>query len=223
MGISHSKHFLYLVIPKTGSATVRHAVDPFREVKRTSAHFSEHVPLHRLAVEHLPLLDTYFSFSFVRNPYDRLYSGYLQDKWAAENLDHWRAVKKPIFEAIGDDFNRYIQEYVATADRWNDPDWICFCPMHAFTHIGGKQRLNFVGRTETLERDLAFLSHRLGLDLGAIESKNVSSPPSREGLKYLHHYSPESLRLVNGLYAQDFAYFGYQPIEHPSSANLSSE
>lgn len=75
MGISHSKRFFYLVVPKTGSLTIRHAIDRFREIKRASDHFSEHVPLHRIAPDYLPLLDSYFTFSFVRNPYDRLYSG----------------------------------------------------------------------------------------------------------------------------------------------------
>lgn len=83
--------------------------------------------------------------------------------------------------------------------------------MHAFTHTGGQQRVEFIGRTETLNADLRCVSDRLDLGVTEIENKNVSTPPT-ENLKYLHHYDAESPRIVNTLYAEDFARFGYAPV-----------
>ncbi|MQW02699.1 hypothetical protein GHK45_02275 [Sinorhizobium meliloti] len=84
--------------------------------------------LRSLASSHADLTRDFFKFSFVRNPYDRLYSGFQQDVLAAYKLKHWEESKKPIFDRIGEDFNRYVIEYVTRADIRNDPFWICFAP-----------------------------------------------------------------------------------------------
>lgn len=210
MGISTTKSFIYFVIPKTASSTVRKALDQHRDVKRPTEHFSEHVTIKRFRDSpYAQLLESYFKFSFVRNPYDRLYSGFLQDRFAAYNLPHWQAAKQPIFRTVGEDFNRYVCEFAAHADLLNDPFWICFCPMHAFTHVDGKLAIDWIGRTEHLESDLVELSHLLGIEIKATPKENVRSESLKPG-RHLRHYRRETVETVNRLYADDFAYFGYK-------------
>ncbi|RVE81806.1 sulfotransferase family 2 domain-containing protein [Sinorhizobium meliloti] len=221
MGISLQKQFIYFVVPKTGSATLRKALSQYIDIKRPTEHFSEHVPIKRfLASSHADLTRDFFKFSFVRNPYDRLYSGFRQDVLAAYKLKHWEESKKPIFDRIGEDFNRYVIEYVTRADIRNDPFWICFCPMHEFTHLNGRLFVDFVGKTETLWDDIRKLEKILKLECAETEDLNVRNP-SRSELKYIEHYSPEVIEIVNGLYSDDFRYFGYTPLE-PSAFHARS-
>jgi hypothetical protein len=213
VGISDSKKFIYLVVPKAGSATVRHALGDLRNIVRPTSHFSEHIPLHRFRTSpHAHKLDLYRCFSFVRNPYDRLYSGFLQDKFAAYNLPHWRDAKQPIFDRIGNGFNRYLQEYVADADILDDLYWTCFCPMHAFTHENGVNRMQFIGRTETLSEDLRRLAKILDITIGPVLELNVRTSRDGDGLKYASLYDNRSIELVNDMYRMDFEFFGYKTL-----------
>jgi hypothetical protein len=209
MGISLRKKFIYFVIPKTGSATLRKALSPYVDIKRPTQHFSEHVPIRRfLESQHSSLAEEFFKFSFVRNPYDRLYSGFQQDLLAAYKLKHWEAAKKPIFDKIGENFNRYIEEYVTVADIRNDPFWVCFCPMNEFTHRDGKIFVDFIGKAERLWDDAKKLETLLDVEFLQTEDLNVRDA-SRAPLKYVKHYNCRSIEIVNEIYAEDFQYYGY--------------
>ncbi|NRP75223.1 hypothetical protein ILFOPFJJ_06146 [Ensifer psoraleae] len=209
MGISLQKKFIYFVIPKTGSATARKAFSPYVDVKRPTQHFSEHVPIKRfLTSDYSHLTREFFKFTFVRNPYDKLYSGFRQDLLAAYTFKHWEEAKKPIFEKIGEDFNRYISDYVAHADIRDDPFWICFCPMNEFTHLDGNLFVDFIGKTENLWDDARKLEKILNLECAPTEDLNVTDP-SRTPLKYAKHYNRRSIEIVNELYLEDFQYYGY--------------
>lgn len=210
MGISNSKRFIYFVIPKTGSATIRNAIDKYRDITHPTAIFSEHVTIERfLTSNYAHLFEQYYKFSFVRNPYDRLYSGFLQDSFGVATMPHWRSAKGQIFAEIGTNFNRYIEDYVTRADIFNDPFWVHFCPMHAFTHRNGELVLDWLGKAESLEVDFRGLAKRLDLDIGPLESRNVRGETANSNLKYMHHYNARSIEIVNSIYRNDFMYFGY--------------
>ena len=222
MVISHRHRYLYFVVPKCASATVRQSLAPYTDIGYPVTNFTQHMPIRRfLASEHGPLLDAgYFRFTFVRHPYDRLYSGYVQDRHATTQSPRWRNAKEPIFRTIGDDFNRYMLEHVRRADRENAWQWICFCPMHAFAYVDGECVLDFVGRAEDVAGGLAQLSARLRIPIAKADDVNVKVEPA-EDLKYLDHYDRATLELVNDLYQEDFERFGYSrvdPQHHPVRA-----
>jgi len=182
-------------------------------VKTLPGFFSEHFTIKRfLASEYAPLMEEYFKFTFVRNPYDKLYSGFIQDLYAAKSYPRWIDAKGRLIDEIGDNFNKYMQEHVANSDILNDWKWVCFTPLHAFTHKDGIYRLDWFGRTENLEADLHILSQKLGLAIGNVENKNVRQPPLGEQ-KYLDKYERRTVELVNDLYAFDFEFFGYEKLD----------
>lgn len=157
-------------------------------------------------------MQSYFKFTFVRNPYDRIYSGYLQDRHAAANLPRWTKEKKPIFDTIGDDFEAYLLDYALMADIRSDWRWICFCPMTEFAYVGNERHVDFVGRAESLEADLHALGERLRLPLRKAEDQNVRNGFCMEEPKYLHHYTSRAIDAVNDAYRLDFERFGYRMI-----------
>ncbi|WP_082546098.1 sulfotransferase family 2 domain-containing protein [Rhodanobacter sp. Root627] len=214
MLISHRHKFLYFVIPKCGSATLRQSLAPHADIGWPVNNYEQHVPIKRfLLTPEAPLLSTYFRFTFTRNPYDRIYSGYLQDRFASEHYPRWTKEKKPIFDEIGEDFAAYLEHYVSTADIGSDWRWICFCPMTEFATLDGKNMLDFVGRAEHLEEDMNKLGDALGLTIQKAPDHNVRTGTCSESLKYIDKYTPRSIQIVNDLYAQDFANFGYTMLD----------
>lgn len=211
MVISHRHRYLYFVVPKCASATVRQSLAPYTDIGYPVTKGVQHLTIEGfLASEHAPLWDAgYLRFSVVRNPYDRLYSGWLQDRFAATQSPRWKQAKAGLLEAVGDDFGRYVVEHVRKADRLHAWDWICWCPMHAFTCRDGQPALDLVGRAEDVEGTLAALSARLGVPITKAEDANVNVAPAA-GLKHLGQYDRATIEVVNELYAEDFRLFGYE-------------
>jgi len=215
MVISHRYKFLYFVIPKTASATLRKSLEPFVDIGWPVTKHPQHVTVAAfLQSEHAELFDQYLKFTCVRNPYDRLYSGYLQDRFAAENYPRWTKVKKPIFDRIGDDFSTYFNDHAIRADLENDWQWICFCPMSAFA-LGpdGGLAMDFVGRAETLEQDIGALATLTGAPITKAPDENVRQGVCRTRPKYLEHFDRKTIASVNEIYRRDFELFGYEMID----------
>ena len=212
MVISHQKKFIFSVIPKTASATLRHAIKDLTDIGWPHTKDAEHVPLHKaMSGEHASLFSSYTTFSFVRHPYDRLYSGYLQDIWASKNNDRWKEAKEELFLSIDYNFSQYLSKYVAQADLSNAWDWICFTPMHAFTSHGG-YNIDFIGKYETFEDDVIYLSQILGVpEISISDDLNVRRTKGGT-FKYLPFYTPDDVALVNELYDEDFRSFDYTKI-----------
>jgi hypothetical protein len=223
MVISHRHRYLYFVVPKCASATVRDSLAPYTDVGYPVTKGPQHVTVRQfLASPDKHLAEGgYFRFTFVRHPYDRLYSGYLQDRHAATQSPRWQKAKGPIFRVIGDDFNRYVVEHVRRAAVFDAWEWICFCPMHAFAYLDGQRMVDWVGRAETLEASLAELAARLQLPLRKSADMNVNTPP-QDGLKYLDRYDRATLEIVNEMYRDDFERFGYERVD-PAGCPVRAE
>lgn len=213
MIISHRHRYLYFVIPKCASSTVRHSIRDLSDIGFPVTNYTQHVPLRAfLASEHAALLGSYFAFTFVRNPYDRLYSGFLQDLKAGNGYAKWMPVKRPIFDVIGADFNRYMRDYVRFANLTTDWEWICFCPMHEFVYLDGIRRLDWIGKAEDVTGGLTELSQHLGVPIRKTGDFNVNLE-YRGQLKYLGMYERATVALVNELYRDDFRLFGYEQLD----------
>lgn len=213
MVLSHRHNYVFSVIPKTGSGSLRMALKQYTDVGWPLTDFDQHVPLAQAALkeDYFDFYKEYFSFSFVRNPYDRLYSGFLQDSWASKNLPAWKKVKHDIFESIGYDFNRYILDFVSQSDILNDWSWICFCPMWSFTELDNFE-LDYIGKYENYNHEIEKLSKLLNIDIRINQSINTTDQSHSE-LKYLKHYSAETISCINEIYDLDFAKFGYDKVD----------
>lgn len=222
MVISHRHEFLYFVIPKTGSATLRKSLEPYVDIGWPVSNYKQHETIREFLDSELSaLFRKYKKFTFVRNPYDRLYSGYLQDRFASQNYPRWAKAKQPIFDKLGDDFPTYFNEYVLHADIVSNWEWICFCPMSEFA-LGpdGELAMEFVGRSENLAEDVGKLASFIGLPIVKAADENVRSGLCDAKPKYLAHFDRRTVAAINETYQQDFNLFGYEmldPERFPSS------
>lgn len=229
MIISHRHKYLYFVVPKCASATIRHSLAPLTDIGYPITDYPQHQTIGQfLQTEYSHLLqEDYFRFTFVRNPYDRIYSAFLQDQYAAAHYSEWRLVKEPKLASVNNDFNRYILEIVKNANIAESWEWICFCPMHEFSRRDGKCLMNFIGRSETLDVDLKKLSTLLRAPIVKSDDKNASFGVSKASdQSYLRYYNRATVEVVNEIYARDFEYFGYlmrSPEAHPEYGDAAPQ
>jgi hypothetical protein len=215
MLISDRKKFIFLHNPKAAGSSIRSAFvnyddrdnffwDHEDNVKLSRVVDKAHITLDDFSVyPDAPLIEEYFVFGFVRNPYSRVYSAFLERK------SQW---------GLSDDvdFNQFVQTELNEINIRFDWNFIHFCPQSYFFYSAGKCKADFIGRFEHLKRDfpraLNLAKLDTDVDLPYLNRRTSSTDPSgdRPDLKdYLEKYDPDSLSLINRLYDRDFVYFGY--------------
>lgn len=144
----------------------------------------------------------YFKFSFVRNPWSRLYSAYsflkkggmneMDRRWAEEHL------------ACFNDFDSFVKEWITPE---NIRSWIHFYPQHYFICDDALNlKMDFVGRFETLNQDFAHVQHQLSMPVTPLPHIN----PTAGQDSYVDHYSDEARAIVASAYRDDIRLFSYE-------------
>ena len=146
-------------------------------------------------------LDDYFTFCFVRNPWDRLVSAYeflkrggrgpADRAWAAGVLARYTS------------FEDLVLHYLH-AGRIFDRD--ALRPQYAYLTLPGQRDVlvDFVGRYETLEEDFEAVARRL--------DKEVHLPHLNASRRkdYRAYYTDRLVDRVRDLYQDDVTLFGYE-------------
>jgi len=164
----------------------------------------------------------YFKFTFVRNPYDRMYSFFLQ---------MWNFIK-PLIPEAAEDKDSKPADYFKPIPRWYyHPDFknklqhIPFrnTPQYLFTHNSKlENQMNYIGRLEKYENDYDRVIEIINPSTRFANKrrepktriKNVRNQDSEtDGYKYLDQYDQESLDFVNQHFQKDFEFFYYRIIE----------
>jgi hypothetical protein len=238
MIISHSYRFVIFSPWKTASSTLGLRFHSYDESPYSRFfHFNAH--LTRVVHQHLTLADFrllpesrlgYTTASFVRNPYDRAYSGFIQlqrdiaeqpkeaypSKWIKELVAAQLAENARRLIAAAYDFNQWIlalPEYEIYEAGCNTS-----MPLHPasyWTHSGGQQSVDFVGRVESFEEDVKRLCTLIGIPLPAKENANVTDAlrdPGMLSYRYVSRMSRVAIDRINRLFADDFATFGYEQV-----------
>lgn len=146
------------------------------------------------------LLHSYFTFTIVRNPWDRILSAYLflkkggasskDREWGERHLSRY------------DSFDSFVKGWVTPN---NIHSYLHFQPQYQFIRLHGDlPAVDFVGRFENLEQDFITIRDRLELevDLPSL-NRNKSRRP------YSEYYTEESAEIVRHVYQKDVTFFNY--------------
>ena len=159
--------------------------------------------------------DDYYKWGFVRNPWDRLFSLYL-DKvhdgtWEFDDMcrpfSRIRSLRKKY--EYKHQFNLMtFEEFVKCIVKI--PDFLCdthILPQH---YSFNPQEMDFIGRFENFEADMLKVLNIVvpDHDIKKFERRNQSS--SRGGKAYREHYTDEMREIVARKYARDIELFDYQ-------------
>ncbi len=142
--------------------------------------------------------DQYFKFAIIRNPWDRLVSAFFYlDAGGSNRYDE--AFRRQNLLRYGGDFTRFVRdmERLVNAKHFQPQCvWIC--------DTEGYLLADFVGRFETLDRDLETIGNRLNVSPARLPHRNRS-----EHRSYKEYFTEETRNLVGQLYAMDTKAFGY--------------
>jgi hypothetical protein len=130
--------------------------------------------------------DGWFSFAFVRNPWDRMVSAY------SYLLGHG-------MEETFEDFV-YRHNLPSTSHEIRDHT----IPCHLHTHHDGKLMVDFVGRYENFDEDIVEIMSRFGRK----RLPPVANPSKRT--HYTDYYTDDTRKRVAEVFAEDIDLFGYR-------------
>lgn len=142
-----------------------------------------------------------FSFTFVRNPFDRLVSSFFFLKSGGHNQYNQESYNKYMRTSSGTfkDFimHKFNQESIDNV--------IHLKPQHFWIYKETNLCVDFVGKTETINSDISLLCEKLGVNLLDMNIANTS-----EHKHYSEYYNDETRQIVAERYAKDIEYFGYE-------------
>lgn len=199
MIISRRQKFLFAAFNKTGTTSIEQALQPYsskllelklRVLHRfviNDRHMFKHVrPVHIKQLLGDEEWDSYFTFSFVRNPWDRAVSLYFYHRknpkrhpLAQKSFEEWvygggtGTVRKSMSEFVSDDNGQII--------------------------------MNYIGRYESLQHDFREICDRIGLS--GVELPHLNKSRHRGYQKY---YNGRTKRIVEDWSRKDIETFEYE-------------
>lgn len=223
---------------KTASQTCHASLEGYNE-SRYDRFFHFNTSLGRVVHQHVTLSDLlalpegnlgYKVAAFVRNPYDRAYSGFIQIQrdfqyqpgnvsqhgWVGDLVKTQIAENMGRVIAAGFDFNAWITalpeyEIFDSGRNTNMP----LHPAHYWTHVEGRETADFVGKVENFNTDFHAFCHFVGIETPSIQLENITQ--REQGTKigvsrYASKMSRRALDRINDLFAADFEFFGYSKL-----------
>jgi hypothetical protein len=225
MILSHEHKFVFICNGKTGTSSIEAALREYQdgaefEVGVSGLYHGKHIPPSVLrSMLGKQVWEEYFTFCFVRNPWDWFVSQYFWN-WAPDPISKKAALHSPF---------RTLQRY---RERWRRKQYLreldqfstkeirqtydllkryrgvyqadsLFQYHYAYAPDGAKL-VDFVGRFEQIEVDFARAMEHVGLDV-RLPHRNPTDHKS-----YQAYYTAETAALIDDLYEIDVQTFGYE-------------
>ena len=215
--ISHRHRYLYVATPKVACTAIKHALQRYE--MNGDLHFrrygEEHLPAISplLAPGHDPNLflsalgaDDWFRFTFVRNPYSRALSCYL-DKIVNSSIERKRLL--PLLDLDPDmgipSFAGFLSAVAVMPVESHDLHWA----PQAWLTQPARMRYHFIGRLESFDRDIRHVADLVGFEVPDGEARHSTGADEKRAA----YFGPAEIELVRSIYADDFSTFGYDPKE----------
>ena len=214
MLVSHTHKFVFIHIYKTAGTSIAKALAPYnvspgkrraaRILKRLRAPFPETWDTglsveHKTAIEAREQLgrnvyDEFFSFAFVRNPWD----------WQVSVYQHiLRNRKHALCQTLAElgSFESYVHWLCDDSASERDDR----CQVDFLRDSNGELMVNFVGRFESLSIDFQEVCQRIGIEC-TLPKLNTAE----RRVDYRAWYNDCTIDLIGAKYAKDIKQFGYQ-------------
>ena len=163
-------------------------------INKTHLAYSDRSSKSSRSIQHNSNSDQHFTFLFVREPYSRLYSAYL-DKVVADpyiwvqlgvHIKSLSSPHTPVTCGHDASFREFVQYFIHTKQTGESPN-IHFKPQMDMCDIC-RQRYDFIGHIETLYEDLDFILQKAGA------SWNVTIDPEKHTIAakcrdFVEHYN----------------------------------
>lgn len=195
-------------IPKAANSTVTASLARYKLGHEVPSRKAKKLFLHpsQLSSSQVQMLDQWFRFTIVRNPYTRTLSAYL-DK---VERHHRRGKNVP------NSFAGFLDSLAGGA-LCDNAHW---APQHALLLLP-LEKFDFIGRVESLDQDMAYIRQRiLGEDNAPAITNSVLNHATGAVDKLKRYYDAYCVERVQTLFRQDFEAFGYSlelPVSDPAA------
>jgi len=144
-----------------------------------------------------------FRFCFVRNPYSRILSCYL-DKFVANEWERDRlAPKLGLSPDAPPSFRDFLRAVEGQPEHARDIHWAS----QVFLLRPNRFRYSFVGRFELFDAQFAKVCRHLGLSYAPSSVDKAHATSAGDMLR--DYFGAEEVDLLKAIYADDFRFFGY--------------
>jgi len=217
VNISLRYKYLYCETPKVASSTIKRTLqdlelgdlgtnDPSirRLYDRTRSPLLN--PLQVVNFRALLADPRFFKFCFVRNPYARILSAFL-DKFEADPVSRRLSLKK--YRMRGEFWKREVgfADFVDMVSRQNPERMDLHWRPQVLQTFRGSIRYDFIGKLENFRADFRSVLERIGTDPAAFEKIPVEATGASNRLG--GYYNQERETAVYKIYREDFHAFGY--------------
>jgi len=206
--INRRRNFIFIHINKTAGRSISTALSTIdNHGVRTTKNYHFHMPMFWL-MENIPDCKQLFSFAFVRNPFDWLYSNYA---YITRELDIFKYFN-PQANKIPS-FKEWLLEdkWYSTRRRANQLNAVNpFPPMQLrqfgwWLDVNGTCAVDYIGRYEQLHQDFDYISQKLGMSTATLPHVNEN----KRNHNYRTMYDTEMIQMVEETHADDLSRFGY--------------
>jgi Sulfotransferase family len=211
--ISERFQFCYINNPKCASTGILHALQT-AEADGDAARIPDFV--HDRALSPLlnfenctgspeDVLTKFFVFSYVRNPYSRVLSAYI-DKIEQEEPERVR-----LLPTLGLDpgakpsFLEFLRAIQAQRDDWRDIHWTTQSRLLQTNNIA----YSFIGRFESFSASFPAVLDRLGVSRSHFDVSYVPRHVTRANERIAEYIGPKERDLIASIYYADFINFAY--------------
>jgi len=204
--ISDSHRFVFIHAHKTAGMSISSILSRYGDDRGLSRHQTARAVRDQIGRE---TFDHYFTFMFVRNPWDWLLSLYSYIREQPDHCDH-KLVS-------GMSFRNFLIWRCRIVEKVRPPDkceeFIENPETAAYIDFGrwcrdesGRIMVDFVGRFENLAMDWGVVCNMLGLPWEEIPRLNVGTPRKH----YREFYSERMAEMVAEHFAEDIEWLGYE-------------
>ncbi|TWX52492.1 sulfotransferase family 2 domain-containing protein [Colwellia hornerae] len=139
-----------------------------------------------------------YKFCFVRNPYDRAYSAYKYCMRTAKNKK-----RQPFGDLTPENIS--FREFIRLPKHFNYEIHNHFHITQTEYMMGYNTDIDYVGKLETIEKDLHYIAEKIGVNFPPLKKKNVT-----EDIKNKSSMGNEDKLLIEKLFKADFVNFDYE-------------
>ena len=191
----HGNSCIFIHIPKTAGISLSKSI------------FGDQSDTTHLSIRRLRLLfnnyefNNYYKFTFVRNPWDKLFSCYRYLKNGGDSNYHTSWINNELDNY--DDFNSFVEKWVNDKNIYT---FSHFLPQNWFiSNSKNEINVDFIGRFENLSEDYKHICNELNIKPN-LKHYNKSDTIQRN---YKDYYNQKSIDIVYKVYQQDIKRFNY--------------
>jgi chondroitin 4-sulfotransferase 11 len=198
MSVYHKWNTVFVQIPKNASTSIHSALS-----NRTDESHEHELYIETLSQNDPELIESYFSFAVVRNPYDRFVS-------------MWEYLHGPEEYIWPLNFEETVNLFYERGRFFYTTENIHWWPQARFVAIKNAILVDEIIRIEEIDKRWPEIIDKIMEGVPAGFSKpspmlgKSNQSPSREGRPWQEYYTPELKEKVYELYKRDFLLFNYE-------------